>query len=85
MPKKFDELQKAILSKLKSEHPDWDKDKLENSSYSIAVSQYKKKYGSNPTSENNKIKKDSSGNIIVGENVKLILEANITSVGVIEE
>jgi hypothetical protein len=78
--KKFDDLKSAILKQLKQDYPEWDDVKLNSKAEEIAMSQMKKKMSTKKME-----KKDSDGYIIVGENVKLILEANIASVGVVEE
>lgn len=78
MTKKFDELQQAILVQLKRDFPNLSEEELKTQSSSIATKQWK-----NVSKE--KVKTTSDGKIIVGENVKLIIEANITASGMIEE
>lgn len=79
MPKKFEDLKNAILVNLKKEVFNKSDKELEFMANEVASSIWKTKQKTIET------KKDSEGNIIIGENVKLILEANIACVGVIEE
>lgn len=79
MPKKFEDLKNAILVILKKEVFNKSDKELEFMANEVASSIWKTKQKTIET------KKDSEGNIIIGENVKLILEANIACVGVIEE
>jgi hypothetical protein len=73
MPKKLEDLKKAIKAQLKKDNPDLSEEELENRAWSIAQSQYKKMKGK----ENLKIDSET-GMIIVGENIKLNLSSTIT-------
>jgi hypothetical protein len=88
MPKTFDDMVSAIKAQLKKENSKLSDEELESRAYAIATKQWQKMKGENPSGS--KIKKentevDEDGMIVVGENVKLILEANITNAGEILE
>jgi len=80
MPKKFDELQQAILQQIKKDNPNMDEDELNSKAWAIAQSQFKKM--------NNQLikpKLTEDGKFIVAENVKLILNSSIMAVDTIQE
>ena len=83
MPAEFDKMVAAIKAQLSKEHPDWKEDKINSSAYTIATADWKKKHGGKGPTESYKLTED--GKIIVGENVKLIIGANIISTGNIME
>jgi cell division protein FtsL len=72
MAQKLEDMQKAIKDQLKKDNPDWSEDKLEQTSMAIAKDRFAKMKKEN-------LKMDEKGRIIVGENVKLIITANIAS------
>jgi len=75
MPAKFDKLRLAIKSQLTKDNPNMKEEELESKSFAIATAQAKKL--GIATSEKNA----ENGEIIVAENVKVILDSNITAVG----
>lgn len=77
MPAKFDKLRLAIKSQLKKDNPKMKEKEAESRSFAIATAQAKKL--GIPTSEN--FSKNENGEIVVAENVKVILDSNITAVG----
>lgn len=79
MPKEFDDMVSAIKSQLKKENPNLSEDELNSRAYAIATAQWKKTHDGKAPTES--IKRDEDGHVIIGENVKFILEANITSTG----
>lgn len=88
MPKTFDDMVSAIKAQLKKENSKLSDEELQSRAHAIATKQWQKMKGENPSGS--KIKKentevDEDGMIVVGENVKLILEANITNAGEILE
>jgi len=52
MPPKFDKMREAIERSLKGQYPNWTSKQINDRSYAIAVSRWKKKYGKSPFSEN---------------------------------
>ena len=78
IPKKLDDMQKAIKAQLKKDNPKMDEAELDAKAWAIANSQFKKK-----GKEDFKLSED--GKIIVAENVKLILTSSISPAGIIEE
>ncbi len=71
MPKELDNLQRAVKQQLKKDNPEMSEEDLESKAWAIAQSQYKKQRESTDKKE-----------IIVAENVKVILDANITPITV---
>ena len=79
MPAEFDKMVDALKKQLKKQHPDWEDEKINSSAYAIATQNWKKMHGGKMPSEN--LKLDEKGRIIVSENMKLILNANIVPKG----
>ena len=77
MPAKFDKLRLAIKKQLKKDNPNMKEEEAEKRSFAIATAQAKKM--GIPFREN--FDKTENGEIIVAENVKVILDSNITAVG----
>ena len=73
MPKKLDDMQKAIKAQLKKDNPNMSEDELESRAWAIANDRFKKMKKKESISD----KLDEDGNIIVGENVKVFLEGNV--------
>jgi len=65
----------AIKDQLKKDYPDYSEEQIDSTAKAISEMSNKK----------SKKKIDESGKIIVGENVRLILESNIISTGNIKE
>ena len=81
MPQKFDEMRLKIKQQLMKDGNS--EEEADKKSWAIATQTWKKSHGGKGPSENYT---DKDGKFIVGENVKLIIEANISSMGeVIEE
>lgn len=81
MPKKFDELQQAILKQIKKDNPNLSDEEAEQKSFAVATTQWKKSHGGKGPAES----LTEDGKIIVAENVKLILNSSITAVDTIQE
>jgi len=79
MPVAFDKMVDALKTQLRKQHPDWKEDKVSSSAYAIATSNWKKTHGGKLPTE---IIRDVDGDIVVAENVKLFLDADI---GIIQE
>lgn len=79
MPKKLDDMHKAIKAQLRKEHPDWSDEECDSKAWAIANSQFKK------MKQSAEVKKTEDGKIVVAENVKLILNSTITPVDYIQE
>ena len=73
MPKQFDELRLRIKQQLLKDGKK--EDEAEKSSWAIATQNWKKSHnGKGPTEYI-----DKNGKFVVGENVKVIIDANITA------
>jgi hypothetical protein len=83
MPKEFEKMVSAIKVQLKKDNPKIKDEDVTSEAYAIATKNWKKSHGGKAPSESSKL--DDDGNIIVGENIKLIIEANITSSGEVVE
>jgi hypothetical protein len=79
MPAEFEKMVSAIKTQFKKDNPNLSDEEITSKAYAIATANWKKTHNGKGPNETTKL--DSDGNIIVGENVKLILEANITSTG----
>jgi len=81
MPENFDKLVKALKAQIKKDNSDMSDEDIEKKAYSIARVQFKKKYGFDPLSKKEKLKRDENGRIIIAENVNLILDGSINFIG----
>lgn len=78
MSAEFDKLKYAIKQQLKKDNPNMADDQLDQQSFAIATSQFKKQ--DKKTSESINDKFDEDGRYIVSENTKFYIEAGITSI-----
>ena len=97
MPAEFDRLRLAIKGQLKKDNPGLSEDELENKSFAIATMQWKKTHGGKGPNENTDSKNlddideepfsdeekfDEQGRLIIGENVKFIIDGSINTIEV---
>lgn len=80
MPKKFEQMRQAIKKQLIKDNPNMSEEEADKKSYAIAVSQWKKKYGTNPMEDSNDEKFDEEGRVIVSENSKFFMDSSINSI-----
>lgn len=79
MPAEFDKLRKAIKQQLKKDNPNMSNDDLEQKSFAIATSQWKKSHGGKAPSRE-EVKYDEDGDIIVAENIKFYIDSSINTI-----
>ena len=84
MTKEFDNLKQAIRGQLEKDRSALSKEELDFLSTEIATTEWKALHN-NQEPKKEKLKQDSDGMFIVGENVKILIESTISEDSIIKE